>query len=216
MEGATRLEVTIGAPVAVEVEGRELFLKRLQTQVEGNTLHITSAKKDWVSIGTSPRLTIRIHVPKLASLQVQGGNDVHLTGFNGGSTSIRLEGATNLHGSGRLDELTVFMAGAGTADLDSLAASVAKVTVAGVGNVTVHPEESLDATMNGIGAIIYTGSPRDVNTHVNGLGTIGQRDRKDRTPRNGAPPVEVQPPDPNLLQPENDENQQTPKATGVI
>jgi hypothetical protein len=33
--------------------------------------------------------------------------------------------------------------------------------------------------MNGVGAILYTGSPREVNTRMNGLGTIARKDPKD-------------------------------------
>ena len=209
VEGATRLEVTIGSPTRVEVEGRDPFLKSLTTEVRGDTLHIESKRRDWVSIGTSPRLTLRIQVPKLTGLKVEGGNDVTLRGFAGGSTSIRIEGATNMNGKGHLDELTVFMAGAGHADLGELTAKTAKVTVAGVGSVFVHPEESLDATMNGVGAIFYAGSPRNVNTRVNGLGTIGQRGPRDT-------PVPPTPPDPDQLKPEYEEGEQEKTTTGVI
>jgi hypothetical protein len=218
VQGATMLEVAVGAPASLEVEGRDLFLKRLTTEVRNHTLYITSKKKDWVTIGTSPRLTIRIGVPKLTKLQLQGGNDARLNGFNGGSTSIRVEGATNLRGSGRLDQLSIFMAGAGNADLSSLVANSATVTVAGVGNISVHPEQSLDATMNGVGAIFYTGRPSQVNTHMNGLGTISQRDAKDTH----APSAADKPVDPNSLQPEYDDKQKAEdqkvegKTTGVI
>ena len=71
------------------------------------------------------------------------------------------------------------MEGAGHADLRNLIANEAKVTVAGVGSVYVHPRDSLDATMNGIGAILYSGSPRDVNTRMNGLGTISKHDLRE-------------------------------------
>src|SRR4051794_8721699 len=67
VEGATRLEVTIGSPVHVEVEGRDPFLKNLTTEVRGDTLHIESKRRDWISIGTSPRITLRITVPKLTA-----------------------------------------------------------------------------------------------------------------------------------------------------
>jgi hypothetical protein len=208
VQGATRLEITVGKSPTVEVEGRELFLDRLVTDVRERTLHITSTKKDWVTIGTSPRVTVRIAVPSLARLEVQGGNDIRLTGFNGGSSTLRLEGATNLNGSGRLDTLEVFMAGAGNADLAGLAARSAKVTVAGVGNATIHAEESLDATMNGVGAIFYLGSPQQVNTHMNGLGTISQRDSNDSKSQ----PAPV---DPDSLQPEADSPEKA-TSSGVI
>ncbi len=71
------------------------------------------------------------------------------------------------------------MAGAGHGDFSRLVADEAKVIVEGVGSVIVHPKDTLDATMNGVGAILYTGNPREVNTRMNGLGTIARRDAKD-------------------------------------
>jgi hypothetical protein len=78
-----------------------------------------------------------------------------------------------------------------------LVANEATVTVDGVGSVIVNPRDSLDATMNGVGAILYTGSPSRVNTRMNGLGTIGQRD-----PKRPDAPKKV---DPETLQPEYEE-----------
>lgn len=218
IDGATRLHITVGVPVSLQVEGRDPFLERLQTEVHGDTLQIKVRRKDWVAIGTSPRLVVRVGVPSLEKLEVQGGNDVRITGFAGGDTKIRLEGATNLVADGRLDELKILMAGAGHADLGDLIARDADVTVAGVGSIFVHPTESLDATMNGVGAIFYTGSPRNVNTRMNGLGTIGQRNANDV--RRERRQDDKTPIDPDSLQPEYDPGEpverEEKKLTGVI
>jgi hypothetical protein len=208
--GATRLELEIGSPAKLEVEGRDPFLENLVTEVRGGTLHIESRRHDWLALGTMPRITVRITTPKLNELKLQGGNDVDLRGFNGGATQIRIQGAANLDASGRLDELKVFMAGAGHADFSQLSASSVNVTVAGVGSVFVHPQDKLDATMNGVGAIFYSGSPREVNTHVNGLGTIGQRNADEKVP-DAKPPI-----DPDQLQPEYEEGEQRKPLTEVI
>lgn len=63
--------------------------------------------------------------------------------------------------------------------------------------------------MNGVGAIFYAGSPRNVNTHVNGLGAIGQRDAKNKL----APKKPI---DPDQLQPEYDSDEQAKGTTEVI
>ena len=180
MEGAAHLYVTIGQRESLTIEGGAGAVKRLTTRVAGDTLYIrTKGLKHWMRDKHQGGLTVRVTVPRLASLNVEGGNDVQLSGFDGGKTRIKTEGATHVRGSGHLDELTVRMEGAGHADLRNLIANEAKVTVAGVGSVYVHPRDSLDATMNGIGAILYSGSPRDVNTRMNGLGTISKHDLRE-------------------------------------
>lgn len=179
MRGAARLEITVGQPESLVLEGRASSIERVETEVRHNTLFIESKPRDWFMSSNRRRITVRISVPRLELLQVEGGNDVRLTGFNGGESSIRASGAAHISAEGRLDALTVRMAGAGHGDFSRLVADRAKVVVEGLGSVTVHPRDTLDATMNGVGAILYTGSPREVNTRMNGLGTIARKDAED-------------------------------------
>jgi hypothetical protein len=224
IKGAARLYVTIGQKESLTVEGSADAVRRLRTDVNGDTLYIrTKQMKHWMSDKHRGGLTIKVTVPRLAALNVEGGNDVQLSGFDGGKTRIKTEGATHVRGSGRLDELTVRMEGAGHADLRDLIVDDAKVTVAGVGSVYVHPKNALDATMNGIGAILYSGSPREVNTRMNGLGTIGKHNLRDarrwdgRWYRRGGdddrrPEREDKKPiDPETLQPEYDDKDKEPR-----
>ena len=182
MKGAARLEITIGQPESLVIEGRSSSIERVETDVRHNTLFIQSKPRDWFMSNNRRRITLKITVPSLESLEVEGGNDVRLTGFDGGDTSIRAAGAAHIVADGHLDELTVRMSGAGHGDFSRLVADQAKVIVEGVGSVIVHPKDTLDATMNGVGAILYTGNPREVNTRMNGLGTIARRDPKDDEP----------------------------------
>jgi hypothetical protein len=210
MLGAARLDITVGPAQSVVVEGRERSVGRVTTEVRDNTLYIETRRKDWFVSSGSRRLTLKIAVPRLAALRLEGGNDVRLTGFDGGSSSINATGAAHIEADGRLDKLNVHMSGAGHADLSRLSANVANVTVDGVGSVIVHPQESLDATMNGVGAILYTGNPRRVNTRMNGLGTIGQREPKETSQDEH----ETSPgaPDPDTLQPEREAPGKKPAA----
>lgn len=223
MDGSARLEIAVGESESLTINGSDKSVEHTSTDVRGNTLHIKTSSKDWGWNGKRSRIIVKIGVPHLSALRLQGGNDVRLTGFKGGTTRVDVDGAARLHASGELDELTVEMEGAGFADLADLVATDAHVTVDGIGQVIVHPKETLDATMNGIGAIHYIGNPRQVNTHMNGLGTISQRDEnnseresrkeqrrleKEQRKRDGdewaefgRPPQ----PDPESLQPEYDD-----------
>ena len=153
MSGAARLEITIGKPESLAIEGRASSIERVETKVRHNTLFIESKPRDWFMSNNRRRITLKITVPKLDSLQVEGGNDVRLTGFAGGETHIRAAGAAHILADGHLNELTVRMSGAGHGDFSRLIADDAKVIVEGVGSVIVHPKDTLDATMNGVGAI---------------------------------------------------------------
>ncbi len=93
---------------------------RTETSVSGGTLHIKNKARDWV-IRTTRASTVQITLPKLDSLELEGGNDVSVAGLHGGDTKIKAAGAANIIADGQLDELTVRLAGAGHADLSKLA-----------------------------------------------------------------------------------------------
>jgi hypothetical protein len=211
VEGAAKLEITIGEPLAVVVNGHEQAVRRVKTDVRDGTLHIKSRPKDWLIRNNNARLTLQITLPRLDSLRLEGGNDVSVAGFAGGDTNIKAAGAAHIKADGHVEQLTVHLSGAGHADLSRLAADDATVVVEGVGSVIVQPRESLDATMNGVGAILYTGSPRRVNTRMNGLGTIGQRE-----PRQRGEPSRRKEIDPDTLQPEYEEEKVKTDVTEVI
>jgi len=207
MSGAARLEITVGKPESLTLEGRAASIERVTAEVRNSTLFIESKPRDWFMSNNRRRITVRISVPKLESLQVEGGNDVRLTGFDGGHSVIKASGAAHIFAEGRLAELTVRMAGAGHGDFSRLEADEARVTVEGVGSVIVHPKDTLDATMNGVGAILYTGSPREVNTRMNGLGTIARKDAKE------IDDADEDAIDPESLQPEYEAPKQKPAAS---
>jgi Putative auto-transporter adhesin, head GIN domain len=215
MEGAARLEVIVGKAESLVIEGREKMISRVETDVRGDTLHIESKPRDWFISNGRPRITIKVTVPRLESLRVEGGNDVRVEGFEGGDSRIKLAGATHIKAQGYLDELEVHMAGAGHGDFSKLVADEAEVTVDGVGSVVVHPKDTLDATMNGVGAILYTGSPREVNTRMNGLGTIGRQQADDLEVEEGADDEPADEIDPDKLQPEREDKDQDNQSKKV-
>lgn len=241
MNGSVQLEIKVGEPASIVLRGPDRAIELTSTEVHEGTLRIRTSRKDlgW-TLQHDGRLTVVVSVPQLKSVRLQGGNDVRITGFQGGATTIDVEGAARVRASGELDQLTVAMQGAGFADLGDLMVNEAQVTVDGIGQVIVHPKNTLDATLNGVGAIFYEGSPQSVNTHMNGIGTISQRDndhaarklrkeqrqldkerrRQERdSPDENAESQSGAPPqiDPDKLQPERDNRSKEPVSiTKVI
>lgn len=219
VRGSARLIVKIGERPSVSISGPESSVKRVTTDVDGDTLYIRSSRKDWSFGQGDSRLTVNVTVPELSELRLEGSNDARLSGFNGGSSRINIEGAANLEANGRLDELTIRMSGAGRANLRDLVAANAIVTVDGVGSVHVNSTDSLDATMNGVGAILYSGTPREVNTSMNGVGTISKdRDRKKNKDADESQESDEKPAiDPDSLQPEYENDKpKVEKTAGVV
>jgi hypothetical protein len=203
IDGDAELKIQVGASEAVSIRGYERALERTKTEVRDATLYINTRRKDWIFREGRPRINLTISLPKLTSLNLKGGNSVRITGYNGGKSRLRMEGAVELTAAGQLEELVVHMSGAGQADLGELIANDASVTVDGVGNVVVHSKDSLRATMNGVGSILYQGSPHKVNTTLNGVGRIGQRDDDDEPRKHDEDAV----PDSDKLQPEYEDKE---------
>jgi hypothetical protein len=179
MEGAAAIEIVVGSPNSVQIEATEKVLDRIETQVRDGTLYIRSRAKNWLPSREGRHVSVRITLPELQVLRLGGGHRASIEGFAGGESQIKVEGAAQIQASGHLDMLKVHLAGAGTANLANLKSVNTHVTVDGVGRVVVHTSETLDATMNGMGAIHYLGNPREVRTRMNGLGSIGRQDSAD-------------------------------------
>lgn len=210
LEGAARVQITVGAPNALELEGPADILERIRTEVRGDTLVIDSRLRVWLR-NTSARVTLRISTPELKALRLGGGNEIRIEGYSGGESSIKAEGAANISATGALDRVVVRMSGAGNVNLRDLVANDADVTVDGVGTVVVRATETLHATMNGVGTIHYLGNPRNVTTRMNGLGSISKADDA------GGSRDEADELDPDNLQPEyEDPSRKNVSETEVV
>jgi hypothetical protein len=174
LRGAGEIVVTVGAPAALQLEGRERTLERVDTRVTGETLIIDVAKtRGWFS--DYGRLKITIAMPELKSLESNGAGEIKITGLNGGEQRLRLAGAHEVKAEGTLDRLDVEVSGAGSVDYGKVIATEAKVRVNGAGSVEVHVTEALDAQVNGVGAVHYGGDPKKVESNLHGLGSIRRR-----------------------------------------
>lgn len=173
LRGAGQLDVLIGQPHSVTVEASADTLKDLETRVQGDRLVIDARDESfWVRNGA---YHVRITVPRLDSLVVSGATDASLHGFSGGNTKIVVSGAGDLEASGTVDSLEAVTNGAANLNLSQLAATSARVVVNGAGNAKVQASGRLDATVNGVGNIEYLGSPSDLRTAINGVGSIKPR-----------------------------------------
>jgi hypothetical protein len=69
----------------------------------------------------------------------------------------------------------VVVSGAGDVRLERLVAQEAEVEVSGAGSVHVHATDSLTASVSGVGDVVYSGRPEDVQEEVSGVGEVRPR-----------------------------------------
>ncbi len=174
LRGAGQLDVLVGPRQSVVVEASPDALTHIKTTSINGDLVVESEAGFWAQ--SSGILKVRITLPKLNTLALNGAGQVSVSGLAGGSTTLVLSGAGELEASGAVDSLTLRLNGAGRADLSRLKAVAAKVTVNGAGHAVVQATDKLEARLNGVGAIEFLGTPLALTTEINGMGRIGPRE----------------------------------------
>ena len=151
-----------------------------------------------ISISPSDRtLDIYINSSSLASMQKSGAGRLTTDGvftienlsmnLSGAFTAdmdviiadtfqIQQLGAGSMEARGRATNLDLLISGASSTNLSGLIAQNAEVTISGAASATVYVEESLDASVSGVGSITYFGNPSTVQASTAGVGSITRGD----------------------------------------
>ncbi len=136
---------------------------------------VLEEKSRWYWGAPTGEIRLHVTVPALRALSVYGAGDVSISGVAGGDLAISLRGAGNLAAIGTVETLQAEISGAGNMELSRLIAVNATVAVNGAGNLQVHATGKLDATLNGVASISYGGKPTQVQTDINGVGSISPK-----------------------------------------
>jgi len=89
--------------------------------------------------------------------------------------STLISGAGNVTLNGSASDHNVVISGAGAVHAFDLVASRCTALISGQGSAEVHATQSLDATISGVGNVIYDGNPAAVSQHVSGVGSVSRR-----------------------------------------
>lgn len=93
---------------------------------------------------------------------------------------IRMSGAGNLTGKGRIKvpKLQVHSSGAGDVDFEDIHAEELRVSVAGAGDAKVWATEELSVSIAGAGSVNYWGRPKVMKQSIAGVGSISDKGEK--------------------------------------
>ena len=168
LNGAASVSITVGKKTAVAISGDDNIVPLIHTEVNDGTLVISQTR----GYSTDNGLDIRVSTPELVGSTLSGAGSLTADGISSKSFTADVAGAGRLDLAGTTGSVDVNVAGVGAVELGSLIARIAHVTLSGTGSVHVYASGTLDATVNGVGNIRYSGNPAHVRTHVHGLGTI--------------------------------------------
>lgn len=159
-----RIVYTQGATTSLEVSGPQRSVEALA--LDGDTLRFSRRMRD---IG---RITVTMTAPNVSRFELNGAQELTITGYDQDRLKVSLRGAGEVVGHGRAREVEVEIMGAGDVDLGDVAATSAEVSIAGAGDAVVSPTESVEVNIAGAGDVTLTTRPPKVRQHVAGAGNI--------------------------------------------
>jgi hypothetical protein len=168
LTGASNVTVRVGGTQSVVVSGDENLLDRVTTEVAGGTLAVGTKG----SFRAATPLTVDVTVPSLDAVALTGSGELIVTGVDAGTFTAELGGSGTLFAAGTADRLDARLSGTGNLRLEDLVARDATAVLSGSGNLGVHATESLDASLPGVGEIVYAGNPAELRQEVTGTGVI--------------------------------------------
>jgi len=156
---------------SLTITAEDNLLPMFISEVRDGVLYLTFKKGNSFH---GKRPTYKITVKDLRRIHVQGGAAIEASKLASERLSILIEGAAGGNLSGRVDDLTIEIKGAGWISAGELKARRAKVSVEGAGKVTVNASDELDAEVSGAGIVWYIGEPK-LKSNVEGIGWIKRK-----------------------------------------
>ena len=197
MRGIGKIFIDQGKQQKVEIEGDEIAISRITTNVKDGKL-VIDVGRDFVeklSAGfdffSSNDIRIYITVKDLEKFEVTGAADVEVKELKSKDLDLTMTGASNLKmvafeantlkaaipGAGKMtvdgkvSDLFVTLTGAGNFSGHKLKSKTAKVVLSGVGSTQLWVTGELDVTITGIGSVEYYGNPH-IKQSVTMLGKV--------------------------------------------
>ena len=93
------------------------------------------------------------------TLKMIGASNAKVLNLNADSLKTEMPGAGKIVVDGKVDDLSVTLAGAGNFSGHKLKSKTAKVTLSGIGSAQLWVTGELDVTIAGVGSVEYYGNP---------------------------------------------------------
>jgi hypothetical protein len=154
----------------LSISADDNLIPLIMSEVKDGALYLSI--KNAVSIRAG-HVEYRVTVGDLREVDVSGAADLQAADLAGAALAVTVSGAGQARLSGRTDDLTAGVSGAGSLDAAALDAKRATIAASGSGSVLVNASDMLDASASGAGNVRYLGGPK-LATHVSGAGSVRQ------------------------------------------
>ncbi|HEY6053958.1 MAG TPA: DUF2807 domain-containing protein [Gaiellaceae bacterium] len=170
LAGGATVHVHPGSPQAVTVSGDDNIVPLVTTRVENGTLVVDQEKNR--NFATHEPLVVDVRAPGLTASVLSGAGSMTVDGVSGPTFTAEVSGLGSLDVAGAVLGLHADVSGSGSALLDHLVSKDATVVLSGMGSAHVFATHSLNASVDGMGSVVYGGNPQHVQKQVTGAGAV--------------------------------------------
>ncbi len=170
LEGAAEVAIVVGQARSVKVSGDDNLLSNLRTDVEGDTLVISTRHSYRSRIG----MLVEIRVPALNGVDLTGSGKIRVRELEGDLFTATISGSGILEITGGANDFDLDLQGSGKARLDQILATSTRLSISGSGQITASGKTaSLDVEIPGSGnASLDKLSAADVKAAISGSGAV--------------------------------------------
>jgi hypothetical protein len=171
VSGVFQVEIVAGKDYSVQVQADDNVLPLIETNVDGDTLHIDLSEK----ASTRNDMIVRITAPNIERVETTGAAKVTASGIKNDSFGIETTGASKVTLSGETSKLDINITGASMIDAEQLKSVNADIQASGASKISVNVSGELHSEASGASKIVYSGDPKTVDNHQSGASSISKK-----------------------------------------
>jgi hypothetical protein len=169
--GAFDIEWRSGAP-ALTITTDENLLPYIEVRKIDNHLELRARER----LRPSHHIKVLVSSSIRSAARLTGASDLTVPGLTGPRFALQSTGAADVKLDGAIDELLADMTGASDLNAKALQARTVQLSTTGAADAVVNVTETLRVAITGAGDVTYFGTPKTVEKHVTGAGSIRHKD----------------------------------------
>jgi len=164
------VDVRVGGASTLTVEGDSNLLPYVHTDLDGDTLRISTDE----DLRSGAPIRVLLTVPRLRELASTGSVQVDVNGLNGGALRVSHTGSGRVAMHGRLDDLNLDHTGSGSFSGDGLESRTANVNMVGSGRIDLGTlrGDALRVNSTGSGGFYARGAVHRLDVQTQGSGGV--------------------------------------------
>ena len=169
--GAFQIEWKSGAP-ALSITTDENLLPYIDNQISRETLHLHTREQIWPTRG----IKVVISTPTRTGARISGAVKLTANQLSDPRFALKSTGAAEVTLEGNIDELLANMTGASELHAGGLQTKTTEISTTGAADAEIAVSETLKVAITGAGKVSYSGSPKTIEKHISGAGSIRHKD----------------------------------------